>query len=237
MNDELKKYYDNTQKPWSQLFYSILNRQLDFAHNFDILDFGSGFGILSNILAINNRVTAIEPNIEMIRNRITENEYRQIHGDFQSLKKIEDNSFDLIICHNVLEYVTERIEIINEFYRVLRKGGILSIVKHNRNGRIMQKVVFENNIEEAILILSGGSTVAQNFGIINYYNNEDILQWNTSFKLDNIYGLRTFWALQQNNDIKYTTDWQSSIIKAENAVSTIDDFIKISFYNHLLLRK
>lgn len=237
MNDELKKYYENTQKPWSQLFYGMLNQQLNFANKYDVLDFGSGFGNLSSILAKNNNVTAIEPNIEMVQNRISENEYHQIHGDIHSLRKIKDHSFDLIVCHNVLEYANERAEIINEFYRVLRKGGILSIVKHNHNGRIMQKVVFENRIEEALSILSGGTSVAQSFGAIKYYENEDILKWNDSFTLEKLYGLRTFWALQQCNEIKYSDDWQSSMMKAESAVSKMDDFIKISFFNHLLFRK
>ncbi len=237
MNEDLKKYYENTQKPWSQLFYDMLKLQLNFAGNLDVLDFGSGFGILSNMLAENHKVIAVEPNLEMINNRFATNDYIQINGDIKSLYNMPDSSFDLIVCHNVLEYATEREEIINQFYRILRKDGILSIVKHNHYGRIMQKIVFDNNVEEAMNILDGGSAIAQNFGVIHYYDNEDILKWNNSFKLDKVYGLRTFWALQQNNEVKYTTDWQKSMIKAEIAVSTICDFIKISFYNHLLFRK
>lgn len=237
MKDEIKKYYDNIQKPWSQMFYDMLKLQLDFVDNMDVLDFGSGFGVLSSILANNNKVIAIEPNIEMVDNRITENEYYQINGDVKSLYDIPDNSFDLIVCHNVLEYATEREEIVNQFFRLLRTDGKLSIVKHNHNGRIMQKIVFEDNIEEAIAILNGDASFAQCFGLINYYDNDDIQKWNSSFKLDKVYGLRTFWGLQQNNDVKYNANWRTAMIKAESAVSTIEDFIKISFYNHLLLRK
>lgn len=103
MNQELKKYYNNLQKPWSQLFYEIVNHQLSFINNRDILDFGSGFGILSDALAQNNRVTAIEPNEDMINNRIQNNKYIQITGGLPELKKLADNSFDVIIFHNVLE--------------------------------------------------------------------------------------------------------------------------------------
>lgn len=36
----------------------------------------------------------------------------------------EDNSFDKIICHNVLECIEDKIGFINESYRILKKGGI-----------------------------------------------------------------------------------------------------------------
>lgn len=30
MTDELRKYFDNLQLPWSIMFYEVLDRQLDF---------------------------------------------------------------------------------------------------------------------------------------------------------------------------------------------------------------
>jgi len=43
--------------------------------------------------------------------------------------------------------------------------------------------------------------------------------------------------LQQNNEIKYDPVWQEKMFEAEMKVSEIDDYINISFYNHILLRK
>lgn len=146
-------------------------------------------------------------------------------------------SFDLIICHNVLEYAQERTAIIAEFHRLLKNDGILSVVKHNHNGRIMQKVVFENNVDEALSLLKGGASLSESFGQINYYNNEDIEKYNPGFAISKLYGVRTFWALQQNNEIKSESLWFEKMLKMESAVSQIDDFIKIAFFNHLLLKK
>lgn len=237
MEEQVKLYYENMHKPWVKLFYNVIEMQLSDIMDLKVLDFGSGFGILSNSLAKNNEVIAIEPNVEMVKNRLQDNKYVQIIGGLDQLRKIESNSFDVIICHNVLEYVSERIEVVNEFYRILRDDGFLSIVKHNRNGRIMQKIVFENNIDEALSILNGGYSLARYFGKINYYDNLDILKWQVGFTINKIYGVRTFWALQQNNDIKYDSYWQNKMLQADLAVSEIDDFIKISFYNHLIIKK
>ena len=74
----------------------------------------------------------------------------------------------MILCHNVLEYVAERKEIIKEFSRLLKKNGYLSILKHNKHGRVMQMVMLLNNFEHANELLAGENGYAQQFGTINY---------------------------------------------------------------------
>lgn len=239
MDSNLKNYLENIKKPWGILFYKVIWEQLSSISNCKVLDFGSGFGFTSNYLAAKNKVTAIEPNLEMIEERICENNYKQIYGDIKALKEQEDNSFDVILCHNVLEYAKERKEIFDEFYRILKPNGVLSIVKHNHAGRIMQKVVFENNVDEAISLLNGGKINVYSFGEINYYDIDDIKEWigNKNIIIEKIRGVRTFWALQQNNEIKNEKSWQDKMFEIEMKVSDIEEFINISFFNHVLLRK
>ena len=90
---------------WERLFKKIVWKQLGDIKDKYILDFGSGEGIIANHYAENNSVVAVEPWEEMLKDAWTDNEYRQIIGDVNSLKEFEDNSFDIIICHNVLDLV------------------------------------------------------------------------------------------------------------------------------------
>ena len=55
--------------------------------------------------------------------------------------------------------------------------------------------------------------------------------------IEKIRGVRTFWALQQNNEIKNEKSWQDKMFEIEMKVSDIEEFINISFFNHVLLRK
>ena len=143
-------------QPWEALLKRILWAQLGDIQNKKILDFGSGIGVTANHYAKNNEVVAIEPDEESVKERYTENDYQQIIGSIDELKKLEDESFDIIFCHNVLEYATEREDIIKEFYRLLKPNGMLSVVKHNRPGRVMQMVVLLNDFESANNILNFG---------------------------------------------------------------------------------
>lgn len=237
MSHHIQNYLDNIGKPWGVLFYRIVWTQIGDIEGLNIIDFGSGFGITADSYGSKNNVVAIEPNIEMTNLRITNNQYTQKIGGLEKLYEIEDNSIDYIICHNVLEYADERASIVKEFVRVLKLGGKLSIVKHNHAGRIMQKVVFENNCEEAMNLLNGEGVSVLNFGEVKYYENEDLINWGKELTIKEFYGVRTFWALQQNNDIKEQQIWQDNMFRIEKRVSEMNQFREISFYHHLILEK
>jgi S-adenosylmethionine-dependent methyltransferase len=103
--------------PWELLQKKMTWEQLKFIHNRRVLDFGSGNGITADHFAIDNEVIAIEPDGEILQNRFIENDYIQIKGDIKELSKFEDESFDVILRHNVFEYAEEREEIMKEFSR------------------------------------------------------------------------------------------------------------------------
>jgi SAM-dependent methyltransferase len=239
LSENLQNFLWNTKQPWFRLAYKLYWAQLaDIIElkNLKILDFGSGFGATANYLAKNNEVTAIEPNSDMMDDRECENNYTQITGKIEKLKDFGDGFFDVVVCHNVLEFAEERAEIVRKFSRILKSGGILSVIKHNKCGRIMQKVIYENNSDEAIILLDGGDS-SNTFGSINYYASEDLVKWGDNFKIEKILAVRTFFALQQNNDIKYEPDWIDKMFKVEMKVCDLEPYKSISSFNHVLMKK
>ncbi|MEG2289425.1 MAG: methyltransferase domain-containing protein [Clostridium sp.] len=223
--------------PWELLQKKITWEQLKYIHNKKVLDFGSGNGITADHFAINNEVIAIEPDEKMLQGRFAENHYKQINGDISELKNFDDESFDVILCHNVLEYAEEREEIIKEFSRILKRKGCLSILKHNRAGRVMQMVVLLNNFDHAIELLEGQSGHAEHFGDINCYEGEDLLKWSDKFEVKKELGIRVFWHLQQNQDIQNDEVWQQKMIDMELKVSEIAEYKGIAMFHHIVLRK
>lgn len=222
---------------WEKLAKVIIWQQIGELKGKTILDFGSGTGITADYFSADNQVTAIEPSEDMLAQQVNTYGYRQIVGSTDELKKLPSNSFDYILCHNVLEYADDRETIVGEFYRLLKKNGKLSIVKHNRNGRVMQMVVLLNNFDEANNLLDGHNSHAQQFGTINYYDDCDIAKWCDGIVLRESYGLRTFWDLQQNQEIQKDGEWQKKMIDIEMKVSHNPDFQKIAFFHHLILEK
>lgn len=202
-----------------------------------ILDFGSGLGITADYLAKENDVVAIEPSMDSVNNRWQEHDYQQFCGSTEILNTMEHVSFDIIICHNVLEYAVDRADIVREFSRVLKPEGYISIVKHNRPGRVMQMVVLLNDFEQANSLLDGNAGMTSKFGEIRYYEDADVEQWCPKLEIVKTMGMRTFWDLQQNQEIHRDVEWQNKMVQIEMRVSDIKEYQDIAFFHHLIIQK
>lgn len=222
---------------WERLFKKIVWKQLGNIEGKKILDFGSGEGITANHFAEKNDVTAIEPSEEMLSNAWKEYEYTQILGDVNALSTFNDETFDIIICHNVLEYIDDKEAVVKALVRVLKKGGILSIAKHNRAGRVMQMAVLLDDFEKANALLDGENSTASKFGAIRYYEDEDILMWEPGLNISEVFGIRTFWDLQQNQEKHGNEEWQDKMMQLEMRVAQIPEYRDIAFFHHLMLKK
>jgi len=228
--------YSNVS-PWQLLQKRMTWNQLGPLKNQRILDFGSGNGMTADYLAEHNKVIAVEPSGEMLENAYKDFAYEQLIGSVKQLEALESESFDVILCHNVLEYVEDRSTVINEFCRLLKPDGVISILKHNRLGRVMQMVVLLNNFEHSQDLLDGKSGNAEQYGTINYYENHQLMEWCPKLSIEKIYGLRTFWGVQQNQEIQEGMEWQEQMLEMEERVSNMDEFQNIAFFHHVFLRK
>jgi hypothetical protein len=125
-----------------------------------------------------------------VQQRWADYPYRQIVGSADALRSMEDGSFDVIFCHNVLEYALDREEILREFHRLLKPQGIISLVKHNRPGRVMQMVVLLNEFEKADALLNGEDGCASVYGTIHYYEDNDVTKWCEGLHIKETFGIR-----------------------------------------------
>lgn len=222
---------------WEKMLKTTVFEFFEKVEGKRILDFGSGEGITADYLAEQNEVVAVEPWEEMLKDRWCDNSYEQVLGGIEAVKCMPEESFDLIVCHNVLEYIDDKETVIRELTRVLRPGGFLSLIKHNRYGRVMQMAVLLDDCGKANELLDGMDSSASKFGAIRYYEDEDITRWAPSLALDRCLGIRTFWDLQQQQEKHGDEVWQREMLQLDKRVSEIEEFRKIAFFHHLLLTK
>lgn len=223
--------------PWERLLKRVVWTQLGQICGKRILDFGSGTGVTANHYAAQNDVVAVEPSEQIAAQRWCDAPYRQIIGSTDVLRGFADGAFDVILCHNVLEYAPDREDIVREFQRLLKPDGRISIVKHNRAGRVMQMVVLLNEFEKAHALLDGKDGSAAQYGTIRYYEDRQITQWCDRLHISEVFGIRTFWDLQQDQKCHTDPAWQEKMIEMELRVSQIDRFRDIAFFHHVILDK
>jgi len=240
--EKVQDYVDTVNAPWGKMFYDMLFAQLALPQTpkLNILDFGSGLGVTANYYAAWHNVTAVEPNNEMIENSFCGNSYTQIWGGIEHINNIADDTFDIVFCHNVLEYIKDKEPILQALLRVLKSHGKLSIVKHNRVGRVLHTAVFRNDPQRAMSILDEGSNDANKYlGTQYLYSNYELRCWIAKHggSMINEYGMRAFWALGQDNAVKYSSEWYDKMLELEMKVSKMDEYVKFAFLHHLIFQK
>ena len=233
---DIQQYKQMLEQPWGKIQYEITFAQLVHLKNKKILDFGSGLGLVSQFLGENNEVVAIEPEKEMLF-AYPNHTYKKILGSLERVEKFESESFDIVLCHNVLEYIEEnnRKKYLSEFKRVLKKDGKLSIIKHNQVGKIMQAVVFSNDVDQALDLLKGNEFRSVSFNSGTTYTIDELLEM-SKMKLVKYQAIRTFYSLQMN-EVKTKDNWLKKMTEMELAVCDLLPYKDISFLQHVWLMK
>ena len=233
---DIQKYKQMLEQPWGKIQYEITFAQLVHLKNKKILDFGSGLGLVSQFLGENNEVVAIEPEKEMLF-AYPNHTYKKILGSLEQVEKFESESFDIVLCHNVLEYIEEknRENYLSELKRVLKQDGKLSIIKHNQVGKIMQAVVFSNDVDQALELLKGNEFRSVSFNSGTTYTIDKLLEM-SKMKLVKYQAIRSFYSLQMN-EVKTKDNWLKKMTEMELAVCDLYPYKDISFLQHVWLMK
>ncbi len=117
-----------------------------------ILDAGGGFGYFAQKLAaMGHQVELCDLSAEMLelaRSQIAEkgleDRIRLIHCPIQDLKQHVTGTFDLVLCHAVLEWLAEPRQTLLGLFPFVNAGGILSLLFYNRHGLLFQSLVVGN---------------------------------------------------------------------------------------------
>ena len=120
------------------------------------LDLGCGTGVIAVRLArLGLRVTLLDSSLQMldlakraaqeagVAERITLK-----HGDVAQLDNLFDaGSFDLVLCHNLLEYVDDPSAVLRSAARTLRdRSSIISVLVRSRAGEVLKAAIKDGDL-------------------------------------------------------------------------------------------
>lgn len=115
-----------------------------------VLDLGGGTGAVSVRLARKEfQVVLLDSSEEMLGIARKDAEASGVaerisfrHADACQLPEVfESESFDIIVCHNLLEYVADPSAIVRGIAYALRKDGISSLLVRNRSGEVLRAAI------------------------------------------------------------------------------------------------
>lgn len=129
-----------------ELLLHYLNQHLP-PDALDCLDAGGGTGMMAKeMLALGHRVLINDISgqaLELAREKLSEFPDVDFHcGPLQSLEP--HRRFDLILCHAVLEWLSEPFDAINLLLGHLKPGGWLSLSFFNRDAHLFSNLLYGN---------------------------------------------------------------------------------------------
>jgi SAM-dependent methyltransferase len=116
----------------------------------DVLDIGGGTGGFAVPLAqAGHRVTVLDPSpdaLAALGRRVAEAgvaaQVRAVQGDADNIAAaIGADSFDLVLCHGVLEHTDDPAGALVAAVAALRPGGVVSLLVANRNAAVFARAV------------------------------------------------------------------------------------------------
>jgi S-adenosylmethionine-dependent methyltransferase len=199
------KWIAEQQTPWARLRYAVaaanLQRHLG-PGSLRVLDAGGGNGHESlPFAAAGHHVTLVDYSAGMLAaaHAVAEAAQLQAHVTMQQAEVtalaelFAPDSFDVVLCHNVLQYVDDVPALLAALAAPLRAGGLLSLISTNRYASPYRDAFLFNDLARAYAQLDRHANETILFGTtVTEYSADEILPLLPAANLDAVadYGIR-----------------------------------------------
>jgi S-adenosylmethionine-dependent methyltransferase len=161
------------------------------------------------------------------------------HAETGQLRELfAAESFDAVICHNLLEYSDDPSTTVRDVAHVLRTDGVLSVVVRNRAGEVLKDAVKSGDWKLASANLSAETVVDTLYGNrMRLFDPADLRELLAQAGLEVVaeHGVRVFFdyvALQNPTDATY-----SEIFDLESKLGARPEFFAIARYIQVIARR
>lgn len=211
-----------------------------------VLDLGGGTGAMSVRLARKKfQVVLIDSSEEILGIARKEGEANGVamqiscrHADAGQLHQLfEPECFDIVVCHNVLEYVSDPAAIVRGISYVLRKDGIFSLLVRNRAGEMLNAAIKSSDLRLAKDNLSAQTVVDSLYGRpVRVFDPADVVQMLAKANLDVVTecGVRVFSDYRDLADPDPETYRQ--LLELEFTLGSQPQFAAIARYIQIIAR-
>lgn len=249
---KLSAFKENQNAPWGRLRYDIafanVSRHLD-GKLLQVLDAGGGNGLDAIPFAAQGHpVAVLDYSTEMLAEARRNAEANHVvermtfhQADLKSISTLfSEAQFDLILCHNVLQYVDEVTEALDVLCRALRPGGLISLICVNRYSESYRLALMQMNFEAAQAHLDATTIMSNVFGVpVHVYSGEELGQFlqQVGCSVLGQYGLLCVCGYIPNNDIKYDPAFFAHLERLEQMMTDKYPYYLLGRYTQVIARK
>ena len=213
----------------------------------DVLDLGGGTGSDAVRLAgLGHRVTVVDPSpdaLASLHRRGVEaglsDGVNAVQGDAADLlEHVAPSSFDLVICHDVIEHVDDPGQALATIATVLRPGGHVSVVVAGRNAAVAARALAGDFVTAQSIVGRRSSTWdVRTMGPRRFVVAElEELLTSHGFAPVSTTGVRVFADLVPSAIVDTEPGARDALYALERLLSTSEDFTSLSAGLHTIAR-
>lgn len=210
----------------------------------DVLDIGGGTGGLAvRIGGLGHRVTVVDPSpdaLAALDRRAREHDVAVTgrQGDLSSLLDVVGpDSADLVLCHGVLEVVDDPATALATLARVVRPGGVLSLLVAQRYAAVVARAM-AGHFQQALAMLDPTTGAPQGRAGRRYTHDElATLVGDAGLTVDAVHGIRVFTDLVPGSLLDLEPGATTALVELEQAVATRPEYLPLATQLHLLAHR
>ena len=212
----------------------------------DVLDIGGGTGGFAvRVAALGHRVTVVDPSpdaLAALDRRAREHDVAVTgrQGDLSTLLDVvAADSADVVLCHGVLEVVDDPAAALATLARVVRPGGVLSLLVAQRHAAVVARAM-AGHFQQALDLLAAGAPAGAPAGPVGRagrrYTDDELtaLVADAGFVVDAVHAVRVFTDLVPGSLLDLEPGASAALVELEQAVATRPEYLPLATQLHLL---
>jgi SAM-dependent methyltransferase len=225
---------------WSGLEKSLQGDPLD------ILDIGGGTGGLAvRVGLLGHRITVVDPSpdaLAALDRRAREHDVAVTgrQGDLSTLLDVVGpDSADVVLCHGVLEVVDDPTAGLATLARVVRAGGVLSLLAAQRHAAVVARAM-AGHFQQALALLdppSGQATPPGRSGRRFTHDELTALVSGAGFVVDQVQAIRVFTDLVPGSLLDLEPGASAALVELEQVVAARPEYLPLATQVHLLAHR
>lgn len=250
----LESWKADQTKPWNRFGYELVEHNLkqhipDESRPLRVLDAGGGNGFDSLALArMNHHVDLVDISTEMLRDAranaalsgVTDRIATHAMDVFTIDRQFAPASFDLVLCHNLIQFIDDARHLLEILASMVKPGGMLSLVSTNQYSLPYQAAFIDGDLEQAYRLLDQSDQYNAVFDMkVHAYRAEEIIAWmrEFGFELEQHYGIRCLYNYWGTNELKDSSKVYQQLKKLELEFTRRDPYRLTARQFQLVLRK
>lgn len=240
------------ESPWGRIRYAVVAETLRRTcaglrrGPLRVIDVGGGDGTDAIALAAaGHEVTIVDQSAGLVEQAQAAAKHRGVRvatvvAPLSGVDAVDVGTFDLVLCHNVLQYVADTAAAIDALVALVGPGGGLSIMAVNPPSDVLAAAVRREDVDEAIAMLTAPTAYARTFEheIRRIWPDDVATELSArGFTQQTRYGVRAVVDYLVNDERKHDPEFFDTLLRLELALCDREPYLRTARLWQLVCRR